>query len=162
MKASILAACAALLMSSSAIAQTTTTTPPPAAPPAATQPPAATPPARAPSGQTTQKKTKIPTQEVTGAWNASDFMRSRVYNMNGERIGDVNDIVIDDGRVTAIVLGVGGFLGIGEKEVSMSPDQVKRMVHSDGEAYFTVNTTKDQLMAAPDYVRPAKAPRKTQ
>jgi hypothetical protein len=82
--------------------------------------------------------------------------------MNGERIGDVNDLIVEDGRITGIVLGVGGFLGIGEKEVSMAPDQVKRMVHSDGETYFTVNTTKDQLMAAPEYVRPAKAAKKTQ
>ncbi len=158
MKASVLAACAALLMSSSAIAQTTTTTPSPATPPAATQPPTATPPARTP-GETTQMKTQAPTEEIKGAWNVKDFMRSRVYNMGGERIGDVNDILIDDGRVTAIILGVGGFLGIGEKEVSMAPDQVKRMVHSDGQAYFTVNSTKDQLLAAPEYVRPAKATR---
>lgn len=157
MKASVLAACAALLMSSSAIAQTTTTTPPAAA----TQPPAATPPTRTP-GSETQMKSQTPTEEVKGAWNVRDFMRSRVYNMNGERIGDVNDILINDsGQVTAVVIGVGGFLGIGEKEVSMSADGVKRMLHSDGLPYFTVNATKDQLMAAPDYVRPAKAARQT-
>jgi sporulation protein YlmC with PRC-barrel domain len=157
MKSSVLAACAALLMSSSAIAQTTTA-PAPAAPPATTQPPAAAPPARAP-GAEPQMRSQAPTEEIRGAWNVRDFMRSRVYNMNGERIGDVNDIIVEDGRVTAIVLGVGGFLGIGEKEVSMEPEQVKRMVHSDGQTYFTVNATKDQLMAAPDYVRPAKAAR---
>jgi sporulation protein YlmC with PRC-barrel domain len=86
-------------------------------------------------------------------------MRSRVYNMSGERIGDVNDILIDDNRVAGIVVGVGGFLGIGEKEVSLKPEQVKRMVHSDGETYFTVNSTKEQLQAAPEYVRPAKTAR---
>lgn len=154
MKASVLAACAALLMSSSAIAQTSTT-PAPSSPPAATQP-STSPPAR------TEMKSQAPTEEVKGAWNVRDFMRSRVYNMNGERIGDVNDILVDDsGRITAVIVGVGGFLGIGEKEVSMSTDQVKRMIHSDGQAYFTVNATKDQLMAAPDYVRPAKAARQT-
>ncbi|OJU27499.1 MAG: hypothetical protein BGN89_13705 [Alphaproteobacteria bacterium 64-6] len=157
MKASVLAACTALLMTTSAIAQTTTT-PPATTPPATTQPPTATPPARTPGGET-QMKSQAPTEEVKGAWNVKDFMRSRVYNMNGERIGDVNDILIDDGRVTAVILGVGGFLGIGEKEVSMEPGQVKRMVHSDGQPYFTVNATKEQLMAAPDYVRPAKAVR---
>ncbi len=156
MKASVLAAFAAVMMSSTAIAQTTTA-PPTTSPPAATQPPAATPPARAPDAQ---MKSQAPTEEVKGAWNARDFMRSRVYNMNGERIGDVNDMLVDDsGRVTAVILGVGGFLGIGEKEVSMTTDQVKRMIHSDGQTYFTVNATKDQLMAAPDYVRPAKAAR---
>jgi len=105
-------------------------------------------------------KSQAPTEEVKGAWNVRDFMRSRVYNMSGERIGDVNDILVDEsGRVTSIILGVGGFLGIGEKEVSMKPEEVKRMIHTDGQAYFTVNSTKDQLMAAPDYVRPAKAAR---
>ena len=164
MKASVLAAFTALLMSSAAIAQTTT--PPPASTPPATQPPAATPPtatppARSPGGET-QMKSQAPTEEVKGAWNVRDFMRSRVYNMKGERIGDVNDIIVDDsGRLTAVILGVGGFLGIGEKEVSMAPDEVKRMIHTDGQAYFTVNSTKDQLMAAPDYVRPAKAARST-
>jgi len=147
MKAQVLAAIAAVLMSSSAIAQTTT--PPASTPPATTtQPPAATPPAR----------TATPTEEVRGAWNARDFMGSRVYNLGGERIGDVNDMLVDEaGRVTAIILGVGGFLGIGEKEVSMTTDQVKRMVHSDGAVYFTVNATKDQLTAAPTYERPTRA-----
>jgi sporulation protein YlmC with PRC-barrel domain len=154
MKASALAACAAILMSSAAFAQTTPTTPSPTAtPPATTAPPART------LATETPMKSKAPTQEVTGAWNAKDFMRSRVYNMAGERVGDVNDILVDDGRVTSIVIGVGGFLGIGEKEVALKPDQVKRMVHSDGETYFTVNTTKDQLQAAPEYVRPAKTAR---
>ena len=152
MKTSALAAGLAILMSSAAFAQTTST-PPAASPPATTAPST-----RSPAAET-QIKSKAPTQEVTGAWNAKDFMRSRVYNMGGDRIGDVNDILVDEGRVTAFVVGVGGFLGIGEKEVSLKPDQVKRMVHSDGETYFTVNTTKEQLQAAPEYVRPAKAAR---
>ena len=143
MKASALAAGVAILMSPTAFAQNTSTQPPASSSPTNTAPPARTP------ASETLIKSKAPTQEVTGAWNTKDFMSSRVYNMAGERIGDVNDILIDDGRVTAIVLGVGGFLGIGEKDVSMQPDQVKRMVHSDGEAYFTVNSTKDQLHAAP-------------
>ena len=102
--------------------------------------------------------TTAPTQEVKGAWHAKDFYQSNVYNMAGEKIGDVNDIIVDEsGKVTAIVLGVGGFLGIGEKEVSMTPDQIKRMVHSDGKTYFTVNATADQLKAAPAYARPKQS-----
>ena len=69
----------------------------------------------------------------------------------------MNDIIVDEsGKVTAIVLGVGGFLGIGE-EVSMTRDQIKRMVHSDGKTYFTVNATADQLKAAPAYARPKQS-----
>lgn len=95
-----------------------------------------------------------PSQEAKGPWHASQFMRSAVYNMAGERIGDVNDFVVDEsGKITAIVIGVGGFLGLGEKEVSMKLGEVKRMVHSDGKTYFTVNATKEQLKSAPDYKR---------
>jgi hypothetical protein len=48
---------------------------------------------------------------------------------------------------------VGGFLGLGAKEVSMPTDQLNRMIHSDGKTYFTVNATKEQLQAAPEYTR---------
>ncbi len=118
---------------------------------------------QSPSATTTtppasQSRTTAPTQEVKGAWHVSDFMNSRVYNMAGESIGDVNDLVLDEsGKVTAVVIGVGGFLGMGEKSVSMAPDQVKRMLHSDGKAYFTVNATKEQLQSAPVYAKPKAA-----
>ena len=126
-----------LLSTTGAWAQTTTTP---------TDPAARTAPAR--------PATVAPTQEMKGAWHVKDFYQTNVYNMAGDKIGDVNDIVVDEsGKVTAIVLGVGGFLGIGEKEVSMKTDEVKRMVHSDGKTYFTVNATADQLKAAPAYAR---------
>lgn len=144
MKTSIVAAITAGLMATSALAQT-------AAPPA--NPPAKTQPAAPNDGRTATKA--APTKEATGPWHVKDFYRSNVYNMAGDKIGDVNDILMDqDGKVTAIIIGVGGFLGLGEKQVSMSPDQVKRMVHSDGKTYFTVNATKDQLKAAPEYTPP--------
>ena len=112
--------------------------------------PTTTNPATQPPARTAQP----PTQEAKGPWLASAFMRSSVYNMAGERIGDVNDLALDEsGKVMAVIIGVGGFLGIGEKEVSMKLDEIKRMVHSDGKTYFTVNATKDQLKAAPDYKR---------
>jgi sporulation protein YlmC with PRC-barrel domain len=138
MRTSILAALTAALLATSAVAQTTT-------------------PGTAPSGapSDTRAANPAPTQEAKGPWHVRDFFRSAVYNMAGERIGDVNDIQIDEsGKVTAVVIGVGGFLGIGEKEVSMPMDQVKRMVHSDGKTYFTVNANKDQLKAAPEFARP--------
>ena len=125
------------LLTTSAVAQQTA---PPSNNPA-TQPPAA-------------RTAQPPTQEAKGPWMASSFMRSAVYNMAGERIGDVNDLALDEsGKVTAVIIGVGGFLGIGEKEVSMNLSETKRMVHSDGKTYFTVNATKDQLKSAPDYKR---------
>ena len=139
MKLSRIAPLVLVLSTTGALAQTITTP---------TDPAARTAPAARPA-------TVAPTQEVKGAWHVKDFYQTNVYNMAGEKIGDVNDILMDEsGRVTAVVLGVGGFLGIGEKEVSMKSDEIKRMVHSDGKTYFTVNATADQLKAAPAYARP--------
>ena len=142
MKLSRIAPLVLVLSTTGALAQTTTTP---------TDPAARTAPAARPA-------TVAPTQEVKGAWHVKDFYQTNVYNMAGEKIGDVNDILMDEsGRVTAVVLGVGGLLGIGEKEVSMKIDEIKRMVHSDGKTYFTVNSTADQLKAAPAYARPKQS-----
>jgi sporulation protein YlmC with PRC-barrel domain len=139
MKLFLIAPLVLALSATSALAQTTTTP---------TDPAARTTPAAKPANA-------APTQEMKGPWHVKDFFRTNVYNMAGEKIGDVNDIAVDEsGKITAIVIGVGGFLGIGEKEVSMKTDEVKRMVHSDGKTYFTVNATADQLKAAPAYTRP--------
>ncbi len=113
-------------------------------PPGSTAPPAAT-----------TRPDKGPLREAHGPWSVKDFLNTAVYNMNGERIGDVNDITLDDsGKIASVVVGVGGFLGIGEKDVALSPDQVKRMTYNDGKTYFTVNATKQELESAPKYTRP--------
>ena len=138
MKLSRIAPLVLVLSATGALAQTTTTP---------TDPAARNAPAARPANV-------APTQEIKGAWHVKDFYQTNVYNMAGEKIGDINDILVDEsGKVTAFIIGVGGFLGIGEKEVSMKADEIKRMVHSDGKTYFTVNATKDQLKAAPDYKR---------
>ncbi|HVY41419.1 MAG TPA: PRC-barrel domain-containing protein [Hyphomicrobiaceae bacterium] len=144
MKTPIVAMLAAVLMSSSALAQTTSPSP--------------TAPSNAPAKTTPQSnartETKAPTQTVKGAWNVKDFFRSNVYNTSGEKIGDITDLVVDEnGKITAFIISVGGFLGLGAKDVSMPTDQLNRMIHSDGKTYFTVNATKEQLQAAPEYTQ---------
>lgn len=53
-------------------------------------------------------------------WRASKFMGLDIYGTNNEKIGDVKEIVLDhEGQIQAIVIGVGGFLGIGEKNVAV-------------------------------------------
>jgi sporulation protein YlmC with PRC-barrel domain len=53
-------------------------------------------------------------------WRASKFMGVDIYGTNNEKIGDVKDIVLDhQGVIQAVVIGVGGFLGIGEKNVAV-------------------------------------------
>jgi sporulation protein YlmC with PRC-barrel domain len=53
-------------------------------------------------------------------WRASQLDGVNVYNQNNERIGEVDDVLVDkQGRIEAVVIGVGGFLGIGERRVAV-------------------------------------------
>jgi len=60
------------------------------------------------------------TEERPGVWQASKLMKLNVYNEANEKVGDINDVLLDrDGKVEAVVIGVGGFLGIGEHNVAV-------------------------------------------
>ncbi|HUG61649.1 MAG TPA: PRC-barrel domain-containing protein [Methylomirabilota bacterium] len=57
----------------------------------------------------------------TGAWRIADLVGKDVYGSDNEDIGEINDVIVSqDGRVAAVIVGVGGFLGIGEKDVAVS------------------------------------------
>ena len=61
-----------------------------------------------------------------GQWRTSKMIGLNVYNQQNEKLGDVNEILMDNsGKVVGYVLGVGGFLGMGEHDVLVQPDQVK-------------------------------------
>ncbi|MGD9617831.1 MAG: PRC-barrel domain-containing protein [Alphaproteobacteria bacterium] len=61
-----------------------------------------------------------------GQWRASKLDGLDVYNPNNEKIGDISELVIDrSGRIQAVVIGVGGFLGIGEHLVAVPFEQVQ-------------------------------------
>jgi sporulation protein YlmC with PRC-barrel domain len=87
---------------------------------------------------------------------ATNLIGETVYNGTGddaENIGDVNDLVIDkDGKIESIVIGVGGFLGLGEKSVAMDYDKIK-WAEKDGDRWIVVAGTKDELKALPSFDR---------
>ena len=59
-------------------------------------------------------------QMKLGEWRASKLNGLNVYNANNDKIGDINELIIDrDGRVAAVVVGAGGFLGMGEHDVAV-------------------------------------------
>jgi hypothetical protein len=69
----------------------------------------------------TQSGDTFVTVPQTGAWRVSDLEGKPVYGAEGENIGDIKDVLVNkDGTVTAVLIGVGGFLGIGEKDVAVS------------------------------------------
>jgi len=101
------------------------------------------------------------TQQSSDQWLASKLIGTNVYNASSEKIGSVNDVLLDkSGQPIAAILGVGGFLGIGEKKGAGELKSLQLMRSSDGDKVMA-QTTKDQLLAAADfkvYVPPAPTP----
>ena len=107
-----------------------------------------------------------------GDFFASDLIGMRIYNSETEvdadamvadgaetewdDIGEINDVIISpDGQVTAVILGVGGFLGLGERDVSVSMDAIK-VVKEEGDSndrFLVVTTSKEMLEKAPEFDR---------
>jgi hypothetical protein len=78
-----------------------------------------------------------------------------VYNQKDESVGEITDIAIKGNQVDALILSVGGFLGMGEHYVAVSPGSVnvKRDAKND-KWVATMNTTKEALKAAPEFKYP--------
>jgi sporulation protein YlmC with PRC-barrel domain len=82
---------------------------------------------------------------------ASKLIGSSVYNLNNESIGEIEDIMIDNGKaVRAVVIGVGGFLGVGERNVAVDPGSLTVTEQSDGTIKIVANTNKEELVKAPE------------
>src|ERR1700737_5280670 len=61
-----------------------------------------------------------------GDWRASKIVGLGVYNENNESVGSINDLLTDkNGNIKAVVIGVGGFLGVGEHRVAIPSDRTK-------------------------------------
>src|SRR4051812_39913810 len=79
-----------------------------------------------PAARTQTNQGQFLTQESADQWRGSKLVGLTVYGPNNERIGDINEVLVDrNGKVDAIVIGAGGFLGIGEKDVALPFSQVK-------------------------------------
>ncbi len=83
---------------------------------------------------------------------SEDFVGTTVYGANDQNVGEVGDVIMTaDGKVDAVVLDVGGFLGIGEKEVAVGLDNLTFMKNADGDMYVYTSLTKEQLEAQAAY-----------
>lgn len=90
--------------------------------------------------------------KMTGAkiLSANDFIGQTVYSHTDEKVGKVDDLILSENGVQAVVLGVGGFLGMGTKDVAVMLSSIE--ITKDGNAIkLVVDATKDQLKAAPTY-----------
>jgi sporulation protein YlmC with PRC-barrel domain len=89
--------------------------------------------------------TSVPSHSVT----VTDWYKQSVYDTQNNKIGDIKDVLVDDeGRVNALIVSVGGFLGAGEKDVAIKFDAVKKS-EKDNSVRLTMNASKDELKSAP-------------
>lgn len=107
----------------------------------------------------TASATTIPfvTQQPQNEWRARVFLGQDVQNLTGERVGDVNDLIFDrQGRISAVVVGVGGFLGMAEKDVGVPYPSLTFNVGKTGERVIVIAASKEDLLKAPTFVSTEK------
>ncbi|EHK52662.1 PRC-barrel domain-containing protein [Allomesorhizobium alhagi] len=128
------------------------TAPAPAAP-ATDQTAAAPADPAAPTDQTTTAAVDKSTlkEMPTGEMRAENLIGTTVYGANDEMIGEIGDVVLEGENVDTIIVDVGGFLGMGEKEVAVAMDNLAFMTDADGNRYLYTGFTKEQLDAQPAY-----------
>ena len=111
--------------------------------------------------ETTPPKSDPATVEKTtnysGQISAAELLDENVVNEANEKVGDINDVLIDSkGKVAAVIVGVGGFLGMGEKDVALTFDQLSFATDNNDPLVVKTNATKESLQAAPQFTKPDK------
>ena len=94
-------------------------------------------------GDSTAEMQQVAYDQMT----TEDLLGTTVYGSGGEWVGEISELALgDDGNVSAVILDIGGFLGIGERAVSMPMDDVElRRMGDDGEVNAYVSATEEQL-----------------
>lgn len=87
-----------------------------------------------------------------GEVRASKLIGTSVNNEAGERIGDINEVILTrDGKAVAAIIGVGGFLGMGEREVAVKFESLRLTQDANNKTVVAIGATKDSLKAAPEW-----------
>lgn len=87
----------------------------------------------------------------TSAKTVSDWYKQDIYDPSDSKIGKIDDVLVsNNGQVEALIVGVGGFLGAGEKDVAVPFSAVKPTTKNN-KTYLTMDTTKDALKSAPGF-----------
>jgi sporulation protein YlmC with PRC-barrel domain len=138
---------------------------PPATEPAPSQsseasPQSIAPPDKSLSGQEHSADVRTGNAKFLDAQKSSDYLASNligqsVVNAKNEAIGDINDLVTDDnGKVVAVLVGAGGFLGLGEKDLAVPFEDLKIARDADNDlTIILLNVDPETIASAPDYQR---------
>ncbi|UJW76237.1 PRC-barrel domain-containing protein [Rhizobium sp. SL42] len=97
------------------------------------------------------------TAQSESQMSANDFMGQAIYTGDNQSIGDINDLLVEkDGGIVAAVVGVGGFLGIGEKDVAVPFSKITLTREAgengaEGDVRLTTTETAESLRNAPEF-----------
>jgi sporulation protein YlmC with PRC-barrel domain len=90
----------------------------------------------------------VPADNLT----VTHWYKQNVYDPSDSKIGEIMDVLVDrEGKIDVLIVGVGGFVGLGEKDVAVPFNAVQFQKKDDNTWYPVMNTTKDALKAAPGY-----------
>jgi hypothetical protein len=104
------------------------------------------------SAQTAPQKLTFVTQQAPGQVATVRLAGTRVFNAGGEVMGTIVDVVLDrEGKAQTVVLGLGGFLGLGRKDVAVPYSALKVGPVVEGSRVLLINATTEELKAAPVY-----------
>jgi sporulation protein YlmC with PRC-barrel domain len=94
-----------------------------------------------------QTMTSVPADATT----VTNWYKQNVYDPSDNKIGEIADVLIDkSGKIEVFMVSVGGFLGVGEKDVAV-PFSAIHATEKNGKWYLTMNATKDALKSASGY-----------
>ena len=98
-----------------------------------------------------RRRTDADIEQFASERHHGDQLLQNVYDPSDAKIGEISDVLVSkDGKIDAFIVAVGGFLGVGEKDVAVPFDAV-RATEKDGKSYLTMNATKDGLQKAHGY-----------
>jgi hypothetical protein len=84
-------------------------------------------------------------------WTVTNWYKQSIFDPGDNKIGEIKDVILDhDGKASAVMIGVGGFLGIGAKDVAV-PYAAVHFKLKDQKWYPFLNANKDALMSAPGF-----------
>ena len=106
---------------------------------------------------TTDQSTTQTTEQALAApegFLASNVIGATVYSQDDQSIGDINDIILSpEGQPSQVIVGVGGFLGMGEKDVVLDMSKLKMAATDNGSLKIIVQTTPDELKNMPAFTK---------
>jgi sporulation protein YlmC with PRC-barrel domain len=118
--------------------------------------------AAAPADQQPMAEGEAQFATATQDLSAEQLIGAAVYSPEEENLGEVGDVLFDEGgAIEAVVIDVGGFLGMGEKPVAVTFDALNVQKDTNGDVTLMLNATQEELEAAPSYEETVEAESQT-